>query len=76
MARAITETSFISSERAECGAERDHCDECDDRAGDGRHHNIEIALTMGRAAHREQSHDGTILRQAVERSGAHYGDAM
>ena len=37
---------------------------------------VEIALAVCRAAHGEQRHDSTIVRQAVERTGADHGDTV
>jgi hypothetical protein len=63
-------------ERTEYGTERDHRGESDDWADDAGHDNVKIALAMRRPADCEQSHNGAVLREAVERACAQHGDAV
>src|SRR5215472_1431335 len=76
LTNAMIGTGPANSERPENRAERDHGNERDDRANDDGHDNVEIALAVRRPAYREQGYDRAVLRQAVERAGAHHGYAV
>ena len=58
-----TEPSTMTTARATVRRQRDNDD-------------IAIAFAVTDAAHRKQRHHGAVMRQAIERAGAHHGDAV
>ncbi len=65
-----------ASERPERGSQANHRDERQQAADDRHHDDIEIVFSVGRVADREQSDNGAVVRQAVERAGANDRDTM
>ena len=63
-------------ERSKCSSQSNDRDERKKAADDRNHHDVEIAFAMGRAADREQSDHGTIVRQTVEGARAYHSDAV
>src|SRR5262245_41734073 len=65
-----------SSERPEHRTQDDYGGKRKQGADDRHHENILVAVAVGHAADCEQRHDRAVMRQAVERAGAHHGNAV